>query len=194
MKRFVVLALFFLGLSCLIGEPAFSIVPKGKGHFQIMHRGKVLFEDTLPVVRDDGVQPKLQEKFQKLTDGTSVWNVWNDDFETRFRMETAISADGSRIEISFLGEAPADTKHRQRMLYLRGSYKNFAGMKYHGYIGHARSNAKERSGVLAADLADGYLHDDIWRWLELDDGSGHPILFDLDTYGPTNPCPFHSHN
>ncbi|MBQ9367129.1 MAG: hypothetical protein IJT83_05060 [Victivallales bacterium] len=69
--------LLFLVFPCM-AEQLFSLVPKGNGHFQLLHRGAVLFDEIAPVARDDDVQPALKEDFRKLNDGSFVWNVWGD--------------------------------------------------------------------------------------------------------------------
>ncbi len=174
-----------------MAEQLFNIVPKGNARYQLFYRGAVLFDEIAPTARDDNAPPALQENFRKLEDGSSVWNVWDDGEETRFRFEAVLSADGSRVELSFLGEAPAFTAHRNRLLTIKMPYRPWLGASYRGYIGHARNGAKEANGVFTEELPNDYLHGDVWRWFALDGGDGQQLLFDLDTYGPTNPCPFY---
>ncbi len=177
-------------MAAMLSAGTFEVESKGGGHFRILYRGSVLLEDVAPVVAEDGDEIALKDSFQKLEDGTQVWNFWNEELETRFRMEVASPAAGDHVEISLLGEAPAYPKSPNRLLEARMQYADWKGAEYRGYVGLARTGNREESGTLGDELDDSSpLHRFVWRWLALDGGDERRIVFDLDPIGPSNASP-----
>ncbi|MBQ7179017.1 MAG: beta-galactosidase trimerization domain-containing protein, partial [Victivallales bacterium] len=155
----------------------------------VKHRGEILLRDIAALVAEDGVAISLKSDEKLLPDGTKVWNVWSEEYESRYRMEVVLPHDGGSVEISILGEAPAWPKYSKRQLRMSLPLERFQNTTFKGVTGVSRSGHNFRSGVFDAKLEKGVLLNQLWRFLALDGGKGKKVIFDFDPIGPTNPCP-----
>ena len=171
MKRFLtLLAICFCGAAVMGAEKIFEVRESSQDTFEIIHRGKPLFKNIRSIIRPDGGTINLKRDCKTLEDGTQVWNIWCEDFELKFRMEVVLPASGEEVEMSLLGEAPADPKFPHRQLTLEADYSQFKDMPFTGVKSHSRSKHIIAKGVFDDKLPEGYLHNDIWRFLAF---SGH---------------------
>jgi len=192
LKKFFWLMLIYAAVgSVMASEKIFTVSETGEGVFSIQYRGKELLKNIHVLIRDDNAPVAMQKSKQILPDGTTVWNLWNEEYETRFRWEIVESADGSQLEISLLGEAPAYPVHANRRLIMEMDYSIFKDMPYKGVFSHSRHKHNIVSGVFNNQLPEGYMHNQVWRFLAVDGGKSNQLIFDFDPFGPTNPSPFY---
>ena len=88
------------------------------------------------------------------TPSGKVYNIWNSDPATRFRLEIAAAEQGKHLELTFLTEADAYSTYRPRSIKAQLPFDIFAGAKYTARVGRA-SRVKTVSGTIPADLANG---------------------------------------
>ena len=115
LRKKTVLLLLFCCLA-LQAVGVFEVEKNASGTFLVKHRGEVLLRDIAALVAEDGVAISLKSDEKLLPDGTKVWNVWSEEYESRYRMEVVLPHDGGSVEISLLGEAPAWPKYSKRQL------------------------------------------------------------------------------
>ena len=181
--------LLLLVCSLLAGRGIFEVAKTGNGSFLVKHRGDVLLRDIAPLVAEDGTALPLKTEDTILPDGTKVWNIWSEEYESRFRMEVVLPHAGNSVEISLLGEAPAWPKYSKRQLRMHLPLGKCKNTTFKGVTGVSRAGHAFRSGVFDDKLEKGLLLNQLWRFLALDAGKNKKVIFDFDPIGPTNPCP-----
>ena len=188
LTRITGVLLLFCSLLLTAGG-VFDVEKKADGSFLVKHRGETLLQDISPLVAEDGTVLPLKTDEKILPDGSKVWNIWSEDYESRFRMEVVLSHDGDSVELSILGEAPAWPKYSKRQLRLHLPLERFQNTTFNGVTGVSRSGHVFRNGVFNDKLEKGLLLNQLWRFLALDGGKDKKVIFDFDPIGPTNSCP-----
>ncbi|MBR2357879.1 MAG: beta-galactosidase trimerization domain-containing protein [Lentisphaeria bacterium] len=167
----------------------FTVEKAADGSFSVKHRGQVLLQNIAPVIVENGEKMPLKSDYKVLPDGTKVWNVWSEEYETKHRLEIVEFAKGSSVEISLLGEAPAWAKHSKRQLKMQMPLAQFKNAPFKGVVGVSRSGHVFKEGVFNDSLPHGLLHKAAWRFLAIDGGKNKKIIIDFDPIGPSNSSP-----
>ena len=106
-------------------------------------------------------------------DGSRVWNVWNEDRATRFRMEVCERSDGA-VEISLAGQMEYTSPCRTRFLKMDLPRAFAEGAEYEGLKGSGRKYEPVKGTF------DGKFRSGGFRWL-----ATRGIVFDFNPFGAT---------
>ena len=180
-KHIVVFALMF-GVSLLAGP--FSITGDSVDNVAILYKGTPLITSvTSTTMANMSVVPRKYSRVE-CADGSTVFNVWNEELESRFRTEVAINAEGTEVEITFIAEAPAFHKETRtpKTLKLQMPFARFQDGKFEGYAGRATAEVL-KNGVLAANTPKGSLLNTAWRFMAIEKGDDK-LVFDMNPLGP----------
>ena len=156
---------------------ALTVEERGGG-FAVLRDGKALVRK---VSWDVGSVSGLEKSsFERLADGTKVWNRWCEDRAHRFRLEVAERADGT-VEMSLLGEsdaAGAQVTERQpseffRFLRFDVGDDALLGRSFEALEGDGRKRRPLR-GEFSREFEQQRM-----RWLAVDG-----VIFDFNAIGP----------
>ncbi|MBQ6472166.1 MAG: hypothetical protein IJJ33_09295 [Victivallales bacterium] len=145
-------------------------VREENGRFLITHGGR----EIVAAIDSSGLGEGSKASQTRLPDGGRAWNRWSEQRDTRIRQEVAVTADGSEVEITMIGECDAYPASPERQIVLTVPWRTVAGKRYRGLIGNGR-DWREGQGV----FADGQPPvPDVWRYLEIDG-----LVFDFNPIG-----------
>ena len=168
--------------AALHAEGPFSVTFE-EGKIQILHRGEVLVR-SVTATGLDSLQKPVRQSHATLPDGTQVWNLWREDRANRIRQEVALAPDGSRVEISMIGETDAYPQQTVRQLYLAIPLPALDNMNYQGLNGNGRSYIVKEGTISRRQTPQGDLNGQLWRYLAFTDGEERNLVFDLNPLGP----------
>jgi len=188
MKKKLLAILLFAACAWLSAGNVFQVEKISDGTFTIKHRGKVLLQNIAPLVVGKDDKLVLKEDYKVLADGSKVWNIWNEELESKFRMEVVEFGDGKSVELSILGDVPAWPKYPQRQINMQIPMAQFKDAPYRGVVGLSRGPHIFKEGVFNDKLPKGLLDGQKWRFLAINGGQGKQITIDFDPIGPSNPC------
>ena len=156
------------------------------GNFAILYRGKVLVK-TIEASNLEAAAPELRRAEKVMPDGTKVWNLWREDREKRIRLEIALGADGSQVEISMKGEARPYAEFPDRLLKLAVPMAAIDGKNYEGLTVNTRM-WKPAKGTFGAKTPQGDLNRVAWRYFNITGRDGFNVVFDVNPIGVGDYC------
>ena len=182
LKPFFTLILAMFGTS-LFGGP-FTITGDSADSLSIHYNGSPLVTSILSSVTPTASSEKRRYSRVERSDGTTIFNVWSEDLESRFRTEIAIDAEGSQVELTFISEAPAFHPHTRhpKTVKLQLPFARFQNATFEGYAGRATAENR-KNGILKADTPKGSLLGTGWRFIAFQKGEDN-LVFDFNPIGP----------
>ncbi len=165
-------------------------VRKTGENYSLLYDGKVLLDTVaVRVLPDDVLPPGTQSSTSTLPDGAKVYELWNENPDTRFRREIALRPDGA-VEITLAGEAPAFSENLTRLLRLTMPYSAVSGTEFEALAGNGRQY-RPINGKFDAALPNGSLPQSPYRFLAVT-ADGKPLTFDFLPLGAGDYCTSYS--
>ena len=182
-KRIIYFTAIFMAL--LTATPLMAgLTVEGEGSaIRVLRDGKPLIES---IAIDLALPPMEMSKLrlaetakrsqQVLPDGTKVWNEWNEERQTRYRIEVAQRTDGA-VEISMTGEMEALNPYMTRLIHLTMPQGILNGKPFDALEGNGRKYTRV-NGVCDTAYKGGN-----YRWFTADG-----LIFDFNPFGATDYC------
>lgn len=165
--------LFLFGCPALLGVTptygALCVHETAEGRYEVVRDGRVVVSDLYVDLGTEGVPE--EHSHVKLPDGTSVWNRWNEDRSTRYRLEIAQRSDGA-IEISMIGQMEFTSSNRTRRVAFAVPLDALKNNHFEALKGNGRTYSPV-NGILGEKGAAGN-----YRWLSVDG-----LTFDFNALG-----------
>jgi len=128
--------LFCLLTAALTASAGFEL-RETNGQCTVLHNGRELISRLKMVLTPDAPLPEgTRTSCEKRSDGTHLYQLWNENPETRFRCEVAVRPD--LVEITMVGEAPAFAAQLNRELRLSIPYDALRHAPYRALAGNGR--------------------------------------------------------
>lgn len=164
------------------GNGDFTLQVKNDGALQVSFRGQEVINGSFFRRNGEAVftAGQLKRSAVPAADGSTVYNVWLDSKDHRFRQEAVISADGKRVEFSVQFDYQAGQWTDDTFEYSFKVNKNFMGQKNFTARQGRASAVKEFTGTLPMQL-NGMFPQRV-RMMALE----HPVgglIFDFDPHG-----------
>ena len=104
-------------LHAAVSFAALEIAEALDGALSVVRDGKPVIED---IAVNAGEVPKseVRSSFEKLSDGSKVWNRWCEVRDRRYRLEVARRSDGA-VEITIAGQMEGSSRFRTRAVVLK---------------------------------------------------------------------------
>ncbi|MBE6381322.1 MAG: hypothetical protein E7047_10385 [Lentisphaerae bacterium] len=161
-------------------------VREENGNYTLWHDGKMMLSAIESYSGKSWTPPPGTQKSEAtLSDGSKVYQLWNENPDYKFRREIAVMANGT-VEITMVGETPAFNSNRTRMVQVRVPFAAIKGEKFKALRDDGRRWLPVE-GVFAPDMADGGLPTRPYRFFCVNI-NGKPIIFDFLAQGAGDYC------
>lgn len=165
-------------LSCAV--MGFEVRRTAEGAIQLVENNAVLVE-SIGVFMGTNMYPGEVQLSDEIVGGSHVINVWSEERYHKYRLEIAVPADGSQVELSFACSCEAYPTDSACGIEMRLLPVYFGTSEYAGLIDNSRSWKMQNGVVNNGDFSE--LAKSAWRFLSLSSPELGKLLFDFHPRG-----------
>ena len=166
-------------LACVAGAQGFKLRLSDDGQCQIVEDGQVVIERVEPTVGEPFPGRLIREL--KQVDGMTVYNVWSEEKDCRYRQEVAVPEDGSRVEITFACSGEAYTERPLCGVSVELPYSLIENASFEGLYGNSRKWLKMDSTFTSENME--RIEKEQWRFMALKGSPLGEVIFDFHPRG-----------